>query len=179
MLIRKYAVMGPISVLLCCQITLAQQTPVAFTIGVIQGDGAVNFVNRKPAQVPAVKVEDSSGHPIAGAKVTFQAPDSGPSAIFNGARMYAAVTGRDGTAKAVGFTPNTVTGPFMVHVLAEYEGQATDKQIQQSNVAPPAQAKSNHRKLALKIAIGAAAAVGFGVILYEEFIAKNKPYGQR
>ena len=179
MLIRKYAAMGPISVLLCCQIALAQQAPVAFTIGVIQGDGAVNFVNHRPAQVPAVKVEDPSGHPIAGAKVTFQAPDSGPSAIFKGARTYAAVTGSDGTAKAVGFTPNALPGPFLVHVVAEYEGQAADKQIQQNNVAPPAQAKSSHRKLALKIAIGCAAAAGFGVLLYEEFIAKNKPYGQR
>jgi hypothetical protein len=175
-LTRKSAAIGPVSVLLCCQLALAQHAPVNFTVGIVQGDGAVNFVSHKPAQVPVVKVEDSSGHALAGAKVSFQAPDSGPSATFKGARTYAAITGADGTAKALGFTPNAETGRFMVNVVAEYEGQTAEKQMAQNNVAPPAQA--HHRGLALKIAIGCAAVAGFGVILYEQFVAKNKPYGQ-
>jgi|HubBroStandDraft_2_1064218.scaffolds.fasta_scaffold954728_1 hypothetical protein len=178
MLTRKNAAIGPVSVLLCCQLALAQQPPAAFTIGVVQGDGAVNFINQKPAQVPVVKVEDSSGHALAGAKVSFEAPDSGPSATFKGALTYAAITGRDGTARAAGFTPNAETGPFMVHVIAEYDGQTADKQVPQNNVAPP-KAKSNHHKLALKLAIGLAAVGLFAFVLYGQFIAKNKPYGQR
>jgi hypothetical protein len=177
MLTRKSAAIGPISVLLCCQIAVAQQAPAAFTIGIVQGNGAVNFVNQKPSQVPVVKVEDSSGHALKGVRVSFQAPDSGPSATFKGARIYAAVTGSDGTARAAGFTPNGEAGPFTMNVVAEYDGQTAEKQLPQNNVAPPA--KANHRKLALKIAIGCAAVAGFAVILYEEFIAKNKPYGQR
>jgi len=178
MLTRKNAAIGPVTVLLCCQIAVAQQPPVALTIAVVQGNGAVNYVNHKPTQVPVVKVADSSGRGLAGAKVSFEAPQSGPSATFKGARMYAGVTGSDGTLKAAGFAPNAEAGAFMVHVVAEYEGQTVDKQIPQNNVAPPA-AKSNHHKLALKIAIGCAAVAGFAVILYEQFVAKNKPYGQR
>jgi hypothetical protein len=179
MLTRKSAAIGPICVLLCCQITLAQQTSVGFTIGIVQGDGAVNFVNHKPAQVPVVKVEDSSGHALAGAKVSFQAPDSGPSATFKGSLTYAAVTGPDGTAKAAGFTANSEPGQFMVHVVAEYDGQTADRQLTQNNVAPPPAAKTGHHHLALKIAIGAAAVALFTYELYTHFIAKNLPYGQR
>jgi hypothetical protein len=179
MLTRKNAAVGPISVFLCCQIALAQQTPGAFTIGIVQGDGAVNFINQKPEQVPVVKIEDSSGHALAGAKVSFEAPDSGPSATFKGALTYAAITGSDGTAKAAGFTPNSQPGPFMVHVVAEYDGQTADKQLPQNNVTPSPQAKAKHRKLALKIAIGLASVGLFAFVLYGQFIAKNKPYGQR
>jgi hypothetical protein len=178
---KANAAIGPIAIFLCAHLALAEQAPVALTIAVVQGKGAVNFVNEKPAQVPVVKVEDSAGRPVAGAKVQFQAPDSGPGASFKGARTYAAVTGRDGTAKAAGFLPNTLPGAFTVHVMAEYDGHTADQDIPQNNVAAPAAKTHNgsHKKLALKVAIGAAACVGFGVILYEEFIAKNKPYGQR
>jgi hypothetical protein len=178
MLTKRNAAIGPISVLLCCQIALAEQPPGAFTIDIVRGDGAVNFVNQKPEQVPVVKVEDAAGRAVAGAKVSFEAPDSGPSATFKGARTYAAITGRDGTAKAAGFTPNAETGTFMVHVVAEYDGQTADKQLPQNNVAPPA-AKGNHHHLALKIAIGLASVGLFAFVLYGQFIAKNKPYGQR
>src|SRR5580704_16498731 len=88
MLTRRNAAIGPISVLLCCHVALAQQGPAAFTIAVVQGNGAVNFVNQKPAQVPVVKVEDTAGRALAGARVRFDAPDSGPSATFKGARVY-------------------------------------------------------------------------------------------
>jgi len=179
MLTRRNAAIGSLSVLLCWQIALAQQAPVSLSIAVVQGNGAVNFVSRKPAEVPVVRVQDSSGHALAGAKVSFEAPLSGPSATFKGARNYAAVTGRDGTVKAAGFVPNAQAGAFAVRVVAEYAGQTADQQIQQNNVAPPPAAKSGHHRTALKIAIGCAAVAGFGAILYEQFVAKNKPYGQR
>jgi hypothetical protein len=180
MLSRKSAAIGPISVLLCCQVVFAQQAPAAFSVDVVQGNGAVNFVNQKPDQVPVVKIEDSAGNAVAGAKVRFQAPDSGPSATFKGALTYAAVTGPDGTVAAAGFTPNSEAGQFMVRVVAEYDGQTVEKQVQQNNVAPPAAAApAHHRKLLLKIAIGAAAVGLFAYIMYGQFIAKNKPYGQR
>jgi hypothetical protein len=179
MLTTKNAAIGPIAILLCCQIALADQPPAAFTIDVVQGDGAVNFVNHKPAQVPVVKVADSAGRAVAGAKVSFQAPDSGPSGSFNGARTYAGITGRDGTVKAAGYVPNAETGRFMLNVVAEYDGQTADRQVAQNNVAPPPAAKSEHHHLALKIAIGAAACAVGGFVMYNEFINKNKPYGQR
>jgi hypothetical protein len=65
-----------------------------------------------------------------------------------------------------------------MNVVAEYDSQTAQQQVVQNNVAGPA-AQPGHRKLALKIAIGCAAVAGFTVILYEQFIAKNKPYGQR
>ena len=171
------ASIAPIAVFLCSQLALAQQVPAGLTINVVQGNGAVNSVNEKPAQVPVVRVQDSTGHAVSGAKVKFQAPDSGPSATFKGALTYAAVTGRDGIARAAGFIPNGEAGAFALNVVAEYDGQTAQQQVTQNNVAPPA--KSHHKMLALKIGIGCAAAAGFAVILYEQFIAKNKPYGQR
>jgi hypothetical protein len=178
MLSRRHLAFGPICLLLCGQVAMAQQAPAAFSIAIVQGAGAVNYIHQKPAQVPVVKVSDASGRAVAGAKVSFEAPDSGPSATFKGARSYAAVTGHDGTVKAAGFIPNAEAGPFLVKVVAEYEGKTEEEQIQQNNVPPPA-AKSGHKGLILKIAIGAAAVTGFGILLYEEFVAKNKPYGQR
>ena len=177
MMLRKSAAIGAVSVFLSCQLALAEQMPAGFTIAVIQGNEAVNYTNQEPAQVPMVRVMDSSGRPLAGARVSFQVPDSGPSATFKGARTYTAVTRRGGIAKAEGFTANDDPGPFTMTVVAEYDGQTAQQQVAQNNVASPA--KSHHRALALKIAIGCAAAAGFGVILYEQFIAKNKPYGQR
>jgi hypothetical protein len=177
-LTRNHVVMAPLSVLLCFQAALAQQPPAVFTIGIVQGDGAVNYVNHKPVQVPVVKVADLSGRALPGVKVKFQAPESGPSATFHGALTYSAITGADGTAKAAGFMPNSQPGLFKVNVVAEYEGGTAEEQVSQNNVAPPA-AKANHHHLALKILIGSAAVVGFGYIMYEEFLNKNKPYGQR
>lgn len=175
----KSVAIGPISVLLSCQLVLAQQAPAAFTVDVVQGNGAVNFINQKPARVPIVKIEDSSGHALAGAHVRFQTPDSGPSGTFKGALTYAAVTGRDGTAAAAGFAPNGEPGEYAVRVVAEYDGQTVEKQVQQNNVAAPAAAPAHHHKLLLKIAIGAAAVGLFAYLMYNQFIAKNKPYGQR
>jgi len=178
MLLKRTAAIGSISVWLCCQLALGQQAPAGFTINVLQGNGAVNFVNQKPVQVPVVRVQDSSGRALAGARVSFQAPDSGPGGTFKGARIYAAVTGPDGTARAAGFTPNGEPGQYMVNVVAEYDGQTAQGQVTQTNVAPPA-AQPRHHRLALKIAIGCAAVAGFSYIMYSQFIAKNKPYGQR
>jgi hypothetical protein len=177
MLLKKSVLMGPVSVLLSCHIILAQQVPAGLTIKVVQGDGAVNLVNQKPLQVPAVRVADSSGRAVPGAKVSFRTPDSGPSATFQGALAVSAVTGPDGIARASGFTPNGEAGPFAVNVIAEYDGQTAQQQVTQNNVAAPA--KSSHHGLALKLAIGAAAVAGFSYLMYAEFVAKNKPYGQR
>ena len=177
MLSMKSAAVGPVAVFLCCQLALAQQATAGLAINVVQGNGAVNFVNQKPAQVPVERVVDSTGHALARAKVTFQVPDSGPSATFKGALAYAAITRHDGTVRAAGFTSNGEAGPFMLNVVAEYDGQTAQQQVAQNNVKPASQ--PSHRKLALKIAIGCAAVAGFAVILYEQFVAKNKPYGQR
>ena len=177
MLLKKSVFIGPLSVVLSWNLVLAQQAPAGLTIKVVQGDGAVNFVNQKPLQVPVVRVADSSGHAVTGAKVSFRAPDSGPSATFQGALTLSAVTGRDGIARAAGFTPTGDAGAFALNVTAEYDGQTAQQQVTQNNVAAPT--KSNHRGLALKIAIGCAAVAGFSYLMYAEFVAKNKPYGQR
>jgi hypothetical protein len=82
-------------------------------------------------------------------------------------------------AKAAGYMPNSLPGPFMVNVVAEYAGETEQQQVPQTNVAPPADAKANHHHLALKILIGAAAVGVFMYILWESYIDKNKPAGQR
>jgi len=178
-LARNHGGVAPLSVLLCFQVALAQQRSAAFTIGIVQGDGGVNYVNHKPPHVPVVKIADSSGRALAGARVRFQAPESGPSATFNGSPTYSAITGADGTARAAGFRANSLAGPFMVSVVAEYEGETEQQQVPQNNVALPADAKANHHHLALKILIGAAAIGLFMYILWESYIDKNKPAGQR
>jgi hypothetical protein len=147
---------------MCCCLAFAQQGPSKIKISVMQGDGVTNVARHNQPQAPIIKVEDSDGHPIENAKVTFRVPNSGASAVFkNGERAFTATTGRDGRAEAAGFTPNAQPGQFNIQVAIEYQGDKAETHLMQTNAA---RAGGNGKAIAILIAAGAAVVVGVIVI---------------
>jgi hypothetical protein len=59
-------------------------------------------------------VTDLNNNPVAGARVTFSAPASGPGGTFAGAMTAAVVTDSRGIATAPPFTPNGIPGSFII-----------------------------------------------------------------
>jgi len=125
---------------------------------VIEGEGARNVTEQIPPRPMTVRIQNASNQPVAGATVTFTAPDSGPSGEFtNDSRSVRVTTGPDGIANAGPFHPNATAGPFQVTVRAEFQGQTATAAILQTNVAKG----TGHKKLIAIVAIaGAAAAAG-------------------
>jgi len=129
----------------------------ALQIMVIEGEGARNVTEQISARPLVVRVQDANG-PVAGATVTFTAPEGGPSGDFaNDSRTVRVVTGADGTANAGPFHPNATEGPYQIVIRAEFQGRMATTSILQTNVAKG----GGHKKLIAILAIaGAAAAAG-------------------
>jgi hypothetical protein len=157
MYLRRYSSLHITCVILCCQLAFAQLTPVDLTITTVRGNGATNTANVAHADVPIVKVEDSAGNPIAGAKVTFLTPSSGASATFQGGtHTYSTTTGVDGQAAAMGFVPNRRSGQFTTDVTAEYRGQKGQTRFTETNMA---RVQGSGKAIAIVIVAGAVAVV--------------------
>jgi hypothetical protein len=115
--------------------------PVVFTltnvgrtarVRVDRGDGAKATVNALfLGPVLSARVTDSRGAPVRGLTVAFDAPDNGPSGIFDFGSLLA-VTDADGIAYAPPLVANTVAGTFTV--TASVEGIATPARFMLTNV---------------------------------------------
>ena len=92
----------------------------------------------------AVTVTDVNNNPVAGAKVTFSAPGSGPSGVFAGhGPAVAVITSSKGVAVAPNFSANEAAGGYLVTArVAGLAGMATFAMVNaarsQGNVANPA-----------------------------------------
>lgn len=144
-----------LAVVLChalvTQAVLGQQP---LQIRVLQGDGAKNIVQQIAARPITVRVEDSQGRPVVGARVVFTSPQVGPSGEFsNDLRTLEMTTDSRGTASADHYHPDGSVGPYVINVVAEFQNQTARAQIKQENVA---QGKG-HGKLIAILAIGGAA----------------------
>jgi hypothetical protein len=96
-----------------------------FRVSVIDGEGALNNVQAKVAHDPVVRVADADGKPLAGARVEFDSPTSGPGVRFgNGSTHYATATNGDGIAAANGEMSNGAAGAFTILVHVSYLGQS-------------------------------------------------------
>lgn len=143
--------------------------PQKLNINVIEGAGAVNNVNARTPQELAVEVDDENDHPVAGAMVTFFAPNEGAGGSFVGdSHLLTVMTGNDGRAIAKDFRANDVAGDYKIQVTATLGDQVASTTISQSNqvLAEPAAAKHprmSGKKIGLIVAVGAAAAVGAAV----------------
>ena len=144
----------------------------ALNIIVLQAEGSLNNIKTGTAREPIVRVEDRNHKPIAGAIVTFTAPQQGASGtFFNDAKTLQTVTDLRGEAVGRGFHPNHVTGQFRIQVSASYDGQIARNVINQSNIAGGGGggAGGNTTVLGLStkawiiVGIAAAGAVGAGV----------------
>src|SRR5688500_15876646 len=87
------------------------------SIHVVEGQNAINNINRATTFEPVVEVSDESGQPVAGAVVSFQVPAMGPGGTFvDGGTTLMVHTDAQGRAAARGLRPNKTTGPFDIRV---------------------------------------------------------------
>jgi hypothetical protein len=135
------------------------------SIVILKGNGEINKLRERILSEPIVQVEDRNRRPVAGAVVTFKAPDSGPGATFaNGARTLTVTTDAQGRAVARGFKPNREAGAFQISVAASFAGLSAQASIAQTNVLGAPAARGGAIGLGTKVAIigGVAAAATVG-----------------
>jgi hypothetical protein len=111
----------------------------SFHVAIVEGDGALNSLPSRFAQEPVVRVADSYGKPVAGARVEFDVPKAGPRFTFSGgATHFSAITNAEGVARATGLRNNGIPGGFAVLVHVSYQGQTVaDTLLHQTNLAAP------------------------------------------
>jgi hypothetical protein len=108
-------------------------------IVVIEGESAVNIIQRKTAVAPVIEVRDRNNLPVPGVAVTFSI--GGPGASFGGLSTLTVTTNAAGQAAAVGLTP-TAAGAIQINATALVQGQVLTASITQTNVLTAAQAAS-------------------------------------
>jgi hypothetical protein len=144
----------------------AQQPPSRINLAIVEGEGAINNVNRRADRDPAIRVEDENGKPVVGAAVVFTLPSDGSSGEFgNGSRNLTVVTDEQGRAVAQGLKANNVPGTLQIHVNASYRGLTARTNITQFNMAVPGRSKvsknsSASKKWLIILAIAGAGAAG-------------------
>jgi hypothetical protein len=96
----------------------------ALRVLLVEGQGAINIVNKKADRRLTVRVEEKFGVPAKGI-VTFTLPDSGPSGSFDkkGARSVTVNTDDQGYAVARFYRPNNIAGQYTIRVSAATPGR--------------------------------------------------------
>jgi hypothetical protein len=158
-----------------------QSTPESgLHIQILAGDRGVNIIKRKTAVAPVVEVRDRNNLPVAGAMVTFTAPNDGPSIVFlNGSRSITVIAEANGRATTVGMKPVNA-GNFQISVSATSDSQTATASIPMTNVLTAAAAAGvagagtvasasatsgglSGGMIGLIVGVAAAAAIGIGV----------------
>jgi hypothetical protein len=100
----------------------------------VEGQGAINFVNRATSRRFTIRVEEKFGAPGKGIPVTFTLPAKGPSGSFKGGGQSLTVTtDDDGYAVVSGFRPNRIAGQYNIRVSADVPGGPVTALIPQTN----------------------------------------------
>jgi hypothetical protein len=98
----------------------AQDTVLHITV--VSGEGAVHAAGTHVVKPVTVEVTDGTGHPVEGARVSFQVPAEGPGGVFStGLQTDLAITGSDGRATVRALQFNRVPGRFAIRVTAAKE----------------------------------------------------------
>ncbi len=140
--------------------------PGKLNINVIGGAGAVNDVRQRTPRDITVEVDDENDRPVAGAMVTFFAPNEGPGGSFVGdSHLLTVITGSDGRAVGKDFRPNDVVGDYKIQVSVSSGDQVATTTVSQSNAisaepVTPKRSGMSSKKIGLIVAAGAAVAVG-------------------
>jgi hypothetical protein len=91
-------------------------------IQIVEGEGAVYAPGARSTHPLTVAVTDEAGRPVAGAAVTFQMPEDGPSGVFaNGLRTEVANTDERGRATLRGLQMNRMPGKLEIRIIASKE----------------------------------------------------------
>lgn len=110
---------------------------------VLEGEDAVNLIDKKTAVKPTVEVRDRNDLPVAGALVRFAIRGRG-AAFNNGVRQLTVTTDTLGRATVTELTP-VGKGALEIQVNASYQGQTAAATIHQTNFASAADAASAGR----------------------------------
>lgn len=85
----------------------------------LEGEGDKHAVNSRAYRGVAVQVSDETGRPVAGARVSFRLPESGPSGRFaGGALKEDSFTDSKGRTAAWGIQWNQTPGPCQIVIVA-------------------------------------------------------------
>jgi len=118
--------------MLCIVASLAVAQDSVLHIKVVAGDGAQHSAGAQGKPI-TVEVTDATGHPVAGARVSFQVPEEGPGGLFaNGLRTDIAITDSNGRATEHGLQLNRTAGSFAIRITAAKEQQRAGTIARQS-----------------------------------------------
>lgn len=91
-------------------------------IRVVEGEGAVNVAGSRSSRPLSVEITDETGKPVAGAAVSFQLPESGPSGTFgNGLRTDVLLTDAHGRVTLRNLQFNHTPGRMPIRIVASKE----------------------------------------------------------
>ena len=142
-------------------------------IAILEG----NHVVSKDGQLRlTVEVRNDQKAPVGGAEVSFDAPDSGPGILFpNNANRLTVKTDSRGRADT-GWTRSIGDGPFLVTIVASYQGQSASTSAQAENPpSTPSATKDKKKSSKLKWILIAAAAGVVGVVLATKKSGSDSP----
>ncbi len=159
-----------IAVALTLEASMPTQDPVpaagaALSITILEGDNAIVNTRQRLSREAIVQVEDENHKPVAGAAVTFFAPNSGPSAVFsNGSNNITILTDSKGQAVVRGIKPNQVAGKAEIKVTATKEGfRSATTILSQTNAVAAVAGGISAGMIGLIVAAGAAAGIGIAL----------------
>lgn len=123
----------------------AQDAPLH--ISVISGEDAVYSAGAHAAKPLTIEVTDATGRPVAGARVSFQAPLEGPGGVFaSGLQTDLATTDSSGRATLRSLQLNRVPGAFHIRITAAKEQARAGTVVKQFIGDPNAPRQSADRR---------------------------------
>ena len=91
-------------------------------IQILEGEGGVHAPGARLARPLMLSVTDETGRPVAGAAVSFNLPEDGPSGAFaSGLRTDVATTDQLGRATLRSIQLNRIAGRFQIRIIASKE----------------------------------------------------------
>ena len=132
----------------------------------VEGQGAINPVDRSTQRNLTVRVEEQYGAPGKAIPVTFTLPNSGPGGYFKDGQTTVTLTTDDkGYVTVKGFRPNDQAGQYNIRVTAATPGGAIHADIPQTNAAVSTEEQQQPSRRKLIFTIVAAAAAGSAAIV--------------
>jgi len=112
-----------------------------------------------------VEIQSDFKTPIEGADVSFSAQDSGPGILFANNTIQRTVKTDSRGRADTGWARSIGDGPFLVTIVASYQGQSASTSTQAENQPPAPSTNGNKKSGKLKWILIAAAAGVVGVVL--------------
>jgi hypothetical protein len=133
----------------------------------VEGQGAINMMDRSTRRNLTVRVEEKYGAPGKGIPVTFTLPAEGASGYFkNGQKSVTVTTDEQGYAAVKGMRPNNEAGQYDIAVTAEAPGGVLRAMIPQTNASVEAEDPEPSPRNRIFTIAAAIAAAGSAAIVF-------------